>query len=353
MQTGARHAISRKGKVIAALLGLGLAVRALDGQAAPLAFELPFSARQTHSVTSIDSFALPTAPFADGNVTSLPLEGEVSRMAWQVGGQMTTLQLLAPLREKLEGMGFVPLLQCDTDACGGFDFRFAVDVIEAPDMNVDLFDFRALSARRGVGKDADYVFLLVSRAGPVGYIQLVHITPAPVALFPQDDPADATQDGIDGGSLVGAHADSPGDPADGVTADEVTITDPDAAAMAAALTQGGRVVLGDLIFATGSAELAEAPYDALTALAAFLKAGAGRRVALVGHTDTEGSLAGNIALSKRRARAVMERLSRRYGVPSGQMTAEGAGYLAPRATNLTEAGREANRRVEAVLLSLD
>ena len=36
--------------------------------------------------------------------------------------------------------------------------------------------------------------------------------------------------------------------------------------------------------------------------------------------------------------------------PAAQVSAEGAGYLAPRASNLTPAGRLANRRVEAVLL---
>jgi OOP family OmpA-OmpF porin len=34
------------------------------------------------------------------------------------------------------------------------------------------------------------------------------------------------------------------------------------------------------------------------------------------------------------------------------VTAEGVGYLAPRATNLTGAGRTLNRRVEVVLTSI-
>jgi OOP family OmpA-OmpF porin len=34
-----------------------------------------------------------------------------------------------------------------------------------------------------------------------------------------------------------------------------------------------------------------------------------------------------------------------------RVTAEGAGYLAPRQTNQTEAGRQQNRRVEAVPLT--
>ena len=72
-------------------------------------------------------------------------------------------------------------------------------------------------------------------------------------------------------------------------------------------------------------------------------------VAIVGHTDADGSLEGNIAISRRRAQAVVDRLVADYGVPAGQLTAAGMGYLAPVASNLTPDGRAANRRVEAVI----
>jgi OOP family OmpA-OmpF porin len=74
-------------------------------------------------------------------------------------------------------------------------------------------------------------------------------------------------------------------------------------------------------------------------------------VALVGHTDALGSLAGNTDLSRARAVSVRERLIAEYAVPAAQLTAEGVGYLAPRATNQTEDGRARNRRVEAIVTS--
>ena len=43
----------------------------------------------------------------------------------------------------------------------------------------------------------------------------------------------------------------------------------------------------------------------------------------------------------------------RYEVPRAQMESNGMGYLSPVAPNTTEAGREANRRVEAVLLNAE
>jgi len=94
-------------------------------------------------------------------------------------------------------------------------------------------------------------------------------------------------------------------------------------------------------------------FTSLTELADYLKANPEKRVALVGHTDAEGSLAGNISLSKRRAASVMDRLINDLGVNPGQLEAEGIGYLAPIASNQTDDGRTRNRRVEAILVSTE
>jgi outer membrane protein OmpA-like peptidoglycan-associated protein len=74
-------------------------------------------------------------------------------------------------------------------------------------------------------------------------------------------------------------------------------------------------------------------------------------VAIVGHTDASGGLEANIALSRKRAQAVRNVLIEAFGVPAAQIQAEGVGYLSPRASNLTEAGRTQNRRVEVMLTS--
>jgi len=115
----------------------------------------------------------------------------------------------------------------------------------------------------------------------------------------------------------------------------------------------GHVILSDLVFDTGSAELGEGPFDSLAKLADYLRANPTRRIALVGHTDAVGGLDGNIALSKRRAASVRARMTNTLGVPEAQLVAEGVGFLAPVANNLSGAGREANRRVEAVLISTE
>ncbi len=98
------------------------------------------------------------------------------------------------------------------------------------------------------------------------------------------------------------------------------------------------MVLSGLTFSTGSAELADGDVPALSDLAAFLAADPNRRIVLVGHTDAEGSLDGNVALSRKRAASVMERLINGYGVDAAQLSADGVGYLSPLAGNATARG---------------
>jgi OOP family OmpA-OmpF porin len=121
----------------------------------------------------------------------------------------------------------------------------------------------------------------------------------------------------------------------------------------AVLENTGHMALSDLRFESGSSTLGPGPFESLVALSDYLLQNPDRRIALVGHTDSSGSLEGNIALSRQRATSVQTRLIEAYGVPSTQLEADGTGYLAPIASNLTAEGREANRRVEAVLLSTE
>ena len=56
---------------------------------------------------------------------------------------------------------------------------------------------------------------------------------------------------------------------------------------------------------------------------------------------------------RRRAESVLERLATVHGVARDQLETGGVAYLSPIASNLTAGGREANRRVEAVLLNTE
>lgn len=72
------------------------------------------------------------------------------------------------------------------------------------------------------------------------------------------------------------------------------------------------------------------------------------RVTVVGHTDSTGSDAINEPLSRERAVAVRDYLAVR-GVSTARVNIAGRGSHEPVASNDTEAGRAANRRVEIFL----
>lgn len=302
----------------------------LPGVAGAVDFDFPapaFAAARRDE--ALGSYDLPVGPWAAGKVKTLEVEGPLTRIAWRLRtGTLTTLQILAPLRDQLLKQGFAVLYECDTNACGGFDFRYGTAVLPEPEMHVDLGDFRYLAAERPGANGLQYVSLLVSRSAEAGFVQVTQIGADP------DAPAPAPP----------AAADQPG-PA----ATPPASAEPAPRSLGDALLAEGSVSLDDLRFDSGSADLAPGDYASLAALAEWLKANPGRDVTLVGHTDAAGSLDANIALSKRRAASVLDRLVSRYGVNRSQLDAEGVGYLAPRATNLTEAGRERNRRVEAML----
>lgn len=309
------------------------AVMPVPAFAAALSLDLPAASEALSDLDSqLDSYALPVGAYVDGELPVLPLEGKVHRGSWRVGSQgLTSLQLLAPLQEQLEAAGYEVLFSCDTLGCGGFDFRFETEVLTAPAMHVDLSDFRFLSARKGA---EDHLSLLVSRSANAGFIQMIRVT-APEAEAP-----------ILTTSLPAGTGTAP-DVAR-LTLGNGTLSD-----TVPNLLAQGHVVLEDLTFATGSSDLGDGPFTSLSGLAAYLNSDPSRRVALVGHTDAVGGLQGNISLSKKRAASVRERLIANHGVSAEQLDAEGMGYLAPRAPNLTEDGREANRRVEAVLLNTE
>ncbi len=72
-------------------------------------------------------------------------------------------------------------------------------------------------------------------------------------------------------------------------------------------------------------------------------------VDVLGHTDSTGSDAYNQALSERRASSVAAYLGSR-GVQSARLATKGYGESQPKASNLDETGRAANRRVEIRLV---
>jgi OOP family OmpA-OmpF porin len=314
-------------RTIALLLGAALVGAPGLGRAAPLS--LPEGAiLQLQDGEPAGSYQMPVAAWTDSaGIPTLATSGHVTRQAWRLGGTgLSTYQILLTLRQQLLNDGYEVLFECSDADCGGFDFRFGTDVISEPAMHVDLGDFYYLAAQKP-GDEVDAVSLIISRSVSAGFVQIVRVSP--IAALPAVP-------------LTSSKAEPD-------AAMPVALTGEIGPAMEAA----GRFILGDLVFATGSADLGPGDYASLRELAEYLRDHPGKRVALVGHTDATGSLAGNIGLSERRARSVLARLVAEYGVPKEQLEAEGIGYLAPIASNQTDEGRTLNRRVEAILVSTE
>ena len=104
-----------------------------------------------------------------------------------------------------------------------------------------------------------------------------------------------------------------------------------------------------ITFTPGSAEVDGDTGTTIEALGAVLLGCPPLDLEIAGYTDSQGSDGGNRALSQARAEAVLTALQGRR-LPVDAFVAKGYGEDDPVADNATEAGREANRRIEFHLL---
>lgn len=104
-----------------------------------------------------------------------------------------------------------------------------------------------------------------------------------------------------------------------------------------------------LLFDSGKSELRPEAGPELDSLVSFLKNYPKIRLGISGHTDNVGTDEYNLDLSERRALAVQQYLQSK-GIPPEQTRAKGFGETKPIGDNLTEFGRQTNRRVECVVL---
>lgn len=117
-----------------------------------------------------------------------------------------------------------------------------------------------------------------------------------------------------------------------------------------------RVTLSErILFDSGSTHLVPAGMSALSKVAGVLADEKGRRIEVIGHTDSvpivpplTRKYETNWELSAARATRVIRFLSDQ-GVDPRQMRAVGAGMYEPVAPNTTARGRQLNRRIEILL----
>lgn len=109
------------------------------------------------------------------------------------------------------------------------------------------------------------------------------------------------------------------------------------------------IVLHDITFETDKAVLTMEAKTSLDTVVAGLKGQPSMSLQIDGHTDSTGSAAHNLKLSKERAASAKQYLVD-SGIAASRLQTEGYGQTKPVASNQTRAGRAENRRVEFKVL---
>jgi outer membrane protein OmpA-like peptidoglycan-associated protein len=150
---------------------------------------------------------------------------------------------------------------------------------------------------------------------------------------------------VDASTTIKAIAIAPGMPASAVSIAAYDIAPPPPPARVE-ITKEKLELKEKVFFDTGKTTVKPESFSLLDEVAAVLKAHPDvQKVVIEGYTDSKGSKALNLKLSKGRAQAVRTYLIDK-GVEPDRLEAKGFGSSHPIADNSTAKGREDNRRVE-------
>jgi outer membrane protein OmpA-like peptidoglycan-associated protein len=114
-------------------------------------------------------------------------------------------------------------------------------------------------------------------------------------------------------------------------------------------TARGLIVnMSDVLFDSGKSTLRPLAREKLAKVAGIVSGHPGLKLDIEGHTDSVGTDEYNQTLSERRGQAVRDYLTTN-GMQSAAVTSKGLGESTPIASNVTNQGRQQNRRVELVI----
>ncbi len=116
------------------------------------------------------------------------------------------------------------------------------------------------------------------------------------------------------------------------------------------LITDGKFSTTGILFDVNSANIKPESYGVLKEIAGVLTDNAAVKVKIIGHTDSDGDDASNLALSKKRSEAVKQALSSEFGITAARMETDGKGEADPVTANTTSDGKANNRRVEFIKL---
>ena len=238
----------------------------------------------------------------------LAIEGAKTSIAYVLPDTASLAEVERNYEMALAEAGFETVFQCADAECGGTDLAYAIEQFPLPRMIIDPFNYRYLGTKLTTDENDIYAAIIFS---------------------------------VDNDKQVRVQVTV-------VETEEIAFKMVDAATMEADVLETGRVALYGIQFDTDEATIRPDSAPTLQEMATFLSANPDLQVVIVGHTDHQGSMEYNLGLSNRRAEAVRDALVQDYAITADRMSFAGAGFLAPVATNTTDAGRALNRRVEIV-----
>jgi outer membrane protein OmpA-like peptidoglycan-associated protein len=254
---------------------------------------------------------------------AMEVAGRAIRIRYEGPAERSALEIVRNHQERLGAQGFETLFFCRGQQCGGNGADLFAAIAEHP-----------MTPTGGHGLSSNWqsgVYLATRLARPEGDVFVTVYTVERAA--------------------------TPGTPMMPTTIVDIVETRPmernrivfvDASAMRRAIEQTGRVALYGITFDFDRAEIRPDSRSTLEEIARFLRENPSVALVVAGHTDSQGAFDYNLSLSQRRAAAVVQALTRDFGIPAPRLTPFGAGMAAPVAPNDTEEGRARNRRVELV-----
>ena len=260
-----------------------------------------------------------------------PIEGQVTRIVYQIPSGHSTLELLRNYEQALTSVGFTETAERrgTTDLFRDFGEQVYHQSWETnADFNwtnlgrsgVEQFGYVTAKASSG-GKPVTVTVLVGNYSHPVDvtYKDKVHFEP--------DQPFVVVDVSV----------------AKAVVNQMVTVK---AADMADALATKGMIDLYGIYFDTDRTDIKPESAATLSEVASLLKIDRSLKLEVSGHTDNAGPSAHNLTLSQGRAQAVVAALVGKYGIDPARLTAKGYGDTKPVAPNTTPDNMAKNRRVE-------
>lgn len=252
---------------------------------------------------------------------SIQVAGRSWRMRYEGPTGRSALEVTRNFQQKLEGQRFEVLFTCRGRECGGTGADLWFAVAESP-----------MNPGGGHGLPSNWdtgVYLAAKLTQPEGDVF--------VTIYTVERGSGAQVVPLTLVDVVETRA---------MERDRIVFVD--APAMQRAIAETGRVALYGILFDFDRADIRAESRPTLEEIAKYLRANPGINLVVAGHTDSQGAFDYNVALSQRRAAAVVQTLAREHGIAAARLTPFGAGMASPVASNETEEGRQRNRRVELV-----